>query len=276
MTGKSPAHGRGELLRLLGPIGELAAIAGGKILEIAKGDLGTSKKSDRSPVTLADVAAEDILREGLARLLPGVPFIGEESVSRGDIPEPGAEFLLIDPLDGTREFIEGRDEYTVNVGLIAGGLPVLGVIYTPATNTVHAGAEHIAYRAALMPGASFDTAAAARIRARPRPAKLVAAVSRSFLDKDSEAYLAALPVESRIVCGSSLKFTKLAEGEADVYPRIPSICEWDVAAGHALLVAAGGRVEAATGGPLHYGARDKNFRLPGFVAWGAEDGANAA
>jgi 3'-phosphoadenosine 5'-phosphosulfate (PAPS) 3'-phosphatase len=113
---------------LLAPIAALTAAAGGKILEIAKGDLGTSKKSDRSPVTLADVAAEEILRKGLAKLLPGVPFIGEESVARGDIPEPGREFLLIDPLDGTREFIAGRAEYTVNVGLIANGAPVLGVI----------------------------------------------------------------------------------------------------------------------------------------------------
>lgn len=266
--GKSPAPSR-ELLRLLGPIGEMAAVAGGKILEIAKGDLGTSTKSDDSPVTKADVAAEEILRQGLARLLPGVPFIGEESVARGDIPEPGDEFLLVDPLDGTREFIEGRDEYTVNVGLIAGGTPVLGVIYTPATQTLHIGAADEAYRATILPGASFDPAAAARIRARPRPAKLVAAVSRSYLDKGSEAYLAALPVERRIVCGSSLKFTRLAEGEADIYPRLPSICEWDVAAGHALLAAAGGRVEAAAGGPLRYGAKDKAFRLPGFVAWGA-------
>jgi 3'(2'), 5'-bisphosphate nucleotidase len=265
MTGNQPR----ELRALLAPIAALAAAAGGKILEIAKGDLGTSKKSDKSPVTLADVAAEDILRSGLAKLLPGVPFIGEESVARGDIPEPGREFLLIDPLDGTREFIAGRDEYTVNVGLIADGAPALGVIYTPATGIVHAGAHFEAYRAALAPGGTLDLSRAQKIRARKPPEKMIAAVSRSYLEKQSEDFLAKLPVAERIGLGSSLKFTLLAEGKVDVYPRLAPICEWDVAAGHALLAAAGGRVEQLGGAPLPYGAKDKNFRLPGFVAWGA-------
>lgn len=260
---------RRELGDLLGPIAELTAVAGGKILEVKKGDLGTSQKSDKSPVTLADTAAEEILRAGLAKILPGVPFIGEESAARGDIPEPGREFLLIDPLDGTREFIAGRDEYTVNVGLIADGVPVLGVIYTPATAIVHAGSGSIAFRAALAPNAALDRSAVTKIHARKKPAKLIAAVSRSYLDADSENFLAKLPVESRIGIGSSLKFTLLAEGKADVYPRLASICEWDVAAGHALLTAAGGRIETLDGKPLTYGAREKKFRFGGFVAWGA-------
>jgi 3'(2'), 5'-bisphosphate nucleotidase len=268
MTEKNPAHARNDLNRLLGPIAELTAAAGGKILEIAKGDLGTSQKSDKSPVTIADTAAEEILRAGLAKLLPGVPFVGEESVAAGNIPEPGREFLLIDPLDGTREFIQGREEYTVNVGLISDGGPVLGVIYTPATQTVHAGAEGKAFRAAILPGTRFDPAAALPIRARPRPESLVAAVSRSYLDQKSEDFLAKLPVSERLGIGSSLKFTLLAEGKADVYPRLAQICEWDVAAGHAILSAAGGRVEAIGGAPLRYGAKDKKFLLPGFVAWG--------
>jgi 3'(2'), 5'-bisphosphate nucleotidase len=259
----------GELRKLLGPVSELAAMAGGKILEVKKGDLGARRKSDRSPVTLADTAAEEILRAGLAKLFPGIPFIGEESVARGDIPEPGREFLLIDPLDGTREFIAGRDEYTVNVGLIAEGKPQLGVIYTPADGIVHAGAEGAAFKVRLAPGAAFDPQAAETIRARPAPAKLVAAVSRSHLERESEDFLAALPVQERIGVGSSVKFTLLAEGKADVYPRLAPICEWDVAAGHALLAAAGGRVEAIGGEPLPYGARDKKFRMQGFVAWGA-------
>jgi 3'(2'), 5'-bisphosphate nucleotidase len=269
MTEENPAHARKDLSRLLGPIAELAATAGGKILEIAKGDLGTSQKSDKSPVTIADTAAEEILRAGLAKLLPGVPFIGEESVAAGNIPEPGREFLLIDPLDGTREFIQGRDEYTVNVGLISDGAPVLGVIYTPATKTVHAGAGGKAFRAPLRPGATFDPGAAVAIRARPRPASLVAAVSRSYLDQKSEDFLAKLSVKERLAFGSSLKFTLLAEGKADVYPRLAQICEWDVAAGHAILAAAGGRIEAIDGNPLRYGAKDKKFLLRGFVAWGA-------
>ncbi len=261
---------RNDLHSLLGPIAELAASAGGKILEIARGDLGTSRKPDKSPVTAADIAAEDLLRDGLARLLPGVPFIGEESVSRGDIPEPGREFLLIDPLDGTREFIAGRDEYTVNVGLIAGGVPVLGVIYTPANRIIHAGANGRAFRVSLAPDAKFNAAATESIRARKRPPQLVAAVSRSFLEKSSEDFLATLPIESRLAYGSSVKFTFLAEGKADVYPRFAPICEWDVAAGHALLDAAGGRVEQPGGSPIQYGARNKKFRFEGFIAWGAE------
>jgi 3'(2'), 5'-bisphosphate nucleotidase len=265
MSGNQPR----ELRALLAPIAALAATAGGKILEIAKGDLGTSEKSDKSPVTLADVAAEEILRNGLAKLLPGIPFIGEESVARGDIPEPGREFLLIDPLDGTREFIAGRAEYTVNVGLIVNAAPVLGVIYTPPTGVVHAGANGEAYRAGLAPGDTLDLAQAQKIHARKRPEKMVAAVSRSYLEKQSEDFLAKLPVVERLGLGSSLKFTLLSEGKADVYPRLASICEWDVAAGHALLLAAGGRVETLDGAPLTYGAKDKNFRLPGFVAWGA-------
>jgi 3'(2'), 5'-bisphosphate nucleotidase len=261
---------RNDLHSLLGPIAELAASAGGKILEIARGDLGTSRKQDKSPVTAADVAAENLLREGLAKLLPGVPFIGEESVERNDIPEPGREFLLIDPLDGTREFIAGRDEYTVNVGLISNGVPVLGVIYTPAKGIIHAGAGGHALRVALAPGAKFDAAASEAIRARKRPPQLVAAVSRSFLEKRSEDFLATLPIASRLACGSSVKFTFLAEGKADVYPRLASICEWDVAAGHALLDAAGGHLERPDGSPMTYGARDQKFRFGGFVAWGAE------
>lgn len=269
MTGKNSGPAGKELAKLLGPIAELAAKAGGKILEIAKGDLGTSEKSDKSPVTLADTAAEEILRAGLSKLLPGVPFVGEESVAGGDIPECGGEFLLIDPLDGTREFVQGRDEYTVNVGLVVGGVPILGVIYTPATGFVHAGAEGKAFRAALRPGASFDPAMAKPIRARQAPAKMIAAVSRSYLDRKSEDFLTKLPIEGRLTLGSSLKFTRLAQGDADVYPRLAPICEWDVAAGHALLAAAGGRVEAIDGSRLRYGARDKKFLLPGFVAWGA-------
>jgi 3'(2'), 5'-bisphosphate nucleotidase len=266
---KHPTQIRGELSRLIGPVAELAAKAGDKIREVAKGDLGATQKSDKSPVTIADTAAEEILREGLAKLLPGIPFIGEESVAAGNIPEPGNEFLLIDPLDGTREFIKGRDDYTVNVGLIANGEPIFGVIYTPATKTVHAGADGSAIRAPLDPSEKFDFARAEKIQARPRPKKMIAAVSRSYLDEITENFLKGLLIESRLQLGSSLKFTRLAQGDADVYPRLTTISEWDVAAGHALLKAAGGRVEALDGTPLRYGAKQVKFNLPGFVAWGA-------
>lgn len=269
MTGKNFSRESGELTRLLKPLAELMAVAGGRILEIAKTGLDTRHKADKSPVTAADIAAEEVLREGLNRILPGVPFIAEEAVSRGEIPEPGTEFLLIDPLDGTREFVQGRDEYGVNVGLISGGRAVLGAIYEPATNTIYAGAEGKAFRAAIRPGAQLDQNNATPIRARARPDKLVAAVSRSYLDKASEDFLSTLPIASRLVLGSSLKFCRLAEGAADVYPRLVSISEWDVAAGHGLLEAAGGQVKTADGGPLLYGKKNQNFKLDAFVAWGA-------
>lgn len=268
MTERNSAGTR-DLRKLLGPIAELSAVAGGKILEIGKGDLGTSRKSDKSPVTLADTAAEEVLREGLSKLLPGVPFVGEESVAAGNIPEPGREFLLIDPLDGTKEFIKGRAEYTVNVGLVVDGTPVLGVIYTPTTGIIHAGAGGLAFRTRLAPGAAYDPALNNPIRARARPEKLVAAVSRSHHEPKTEEFLAKLPVETRLGVGSSLKFTLLAEGRADIYPRLSPICEWDTAAGHALLLAAGGSVETVEGAPLRYGAKEKKFEIPGFVAWGA-------
>jgi 3'(2'), 5'-bisphosphate nucleotidase len=270
MTGKNFGRSRGELTRLLGPLSELMATAGGKILAIAKSGMDTRNKADQSPVTAADIASEEILREGLSRLLPGVPFIGEESVARGQIPEPGSQFLLIDPLDGTREFVEGRNEYAVNVGMIADGKPILGAIYEPAAYNIYAGAEGAAFRASLQPGMRFDPNNAVTIRARSQPPKLVAAVSRSYLDKASEAFLSTLPVGDRLVLGSSLKFCRLAEGAADVYPRLTSISEWDVAAGHGLLEAAGGRVETTDGTSLRYGKKDKNFRLEAFIAWGAK------
>ncbi len=148
-------------------------------------------------------------------------------------------------------------------------MPVLGVIYAPATKLVHAGAEGAAFRARIAPGAAFDTDAVTPIHARAKPARLVAAVSRSHLEQKSEDFLAKFPIESRLAFGSSVKFTFLAEGKADVYPRLAPICEWDVAAGHALLSAAGGRVEKLDGSPLQYGAKEDKFRFGGFIAWGA-------
>jgi 3'(2'), 5'-bisphosphate nucleotidase len=263
----------GEYARLLQPLAELTAAAGRCILATAPSDLLTRSKADRSPVTAADVASEAILREGLGRILPGVPVIAEEGVAAGEAPEPGEEFFLVDPLDGTREFLSGRPEYAVNLALVSEGVPKIGLIYAPASGVLYAGSEGSAVRAALPPGAVFDRAKATPIRVRPRPARLVVAVSRSHPDPATDRFLATLAIERRLVMGSALKFASIAEGHADVYPRLVSLSEWDVAAGHALVVAAGGSMQATDDEALRYGARARNFRLGGFIAWGGPPAA---
>jgi 3'(2'), 5'-bisphosphate nucleotidase len=258
---------------LLQPLAALAAAAGHRILATAPADLLPRAKADKSLVTAADEASEAILRQGLGRILPGVPVIAEEGVAAGELPALGHEFFLVDPLDGTREFLAGLKEYAVNLALVRGGVPKLGLIYAPATGVLYAGSEGSALRAFLPAGGKFDRAQAAPIRVRPRPARLVVAVSRSHPDPATDQFLATLAIEQRLVIGSSLKFAAVAEGLADAYPRLAPLSEWDVAAGHALVVAAGGSVQAPDGGALAYGARTRNFRLGGFIAWGGPPAA---
>jgi 3'(2'), 5'-bisphosphate nucleotidase len=260
--------GRGEARRLLAPLADLASAAGARIVEIVAQGAPARSKADRSPVTAADEAAESILCDGLARLLPGVPIIAEEAMSRSGAERPQGTYLLVDPVDGTRELIAGRGEYTVNVALIEAGTPALGVVYAPALHALYAGAEGEAMLAKVAPGARFDASTAAPIHTRPRPAQLLALVSRSHPDPASDAFLARLPLERKVPLGSSLKFARLAEGAADVYARFASVNEWDIAAGHALLTAAGGTVTATDGGTMIYGKRDSGFRVDGFIAWG--------
>jgi 3'(2'), 5'-bisphosphate nucleotidase len=262
--------------RLFAPLATLASEAGARILQCAAEGLAPRAKPDHSPVTVADETAEEILRAGLAQILPGVPVVSEEGVGRGETFDVAAEFLLVDPIDGTREFIAGKPEYTVNIALIAAGSPMLGLIYAPALRMLYAGAQGRAFKVPLAPGSPFEAAATETIRARPRPPRLVAAVSRSHPDPASEALLSTLPVELRLVLGSALKFARLAEGVADVYPRFAPIHEWDVAAGHALLAAAGGTVTAPNAGILRYGRRNEGFRMDGFLAWGAPPGPLSA
>jgi 3'(2'), 5'-bisphosphate nucleotidase len=228
------------------------------------------QKADGSPVCNADEAAEALLLDGLARLMPGVPVVSEEACARGVRPRPGTRFFLVDPLDGTREFLAGLDEYTVNVALVADGVPEIGIIAAPAQGRVWRGAAgRGGERFDLAPGAA---SAAARnvtpLRPRPRPAHgLIAAVSRSHLDPRTAAFVAGLPEAEQLVCGSSLKFCRLAEGGADVYPRLAPTSEWDIAAGHAVLTASGGAISAPDGTSLPYGRADDSFRVPGFLAW---------
>jgi 3'(2'), 5'-bisphosphate nucleotidase len=226
-------------------------------------------KGDQSPVCDADEAAETVLLDGLARLMPGVPVVSEEACAKGARPRPGARFFLVDPLDGTREFLGGLDEYTVNVALVADGVPQVGIVAAPAQGRIWRGANgRGAERLDLAPGADPTTARnIVPLQPRRRPANgFIAAVSRSHLDPRTAAFVAALHAE-QIVSGSSLKFCRLAEGAADVYPRLAPTREWDIAAGHALLIASGGAMTAPDGSALAYGRSGDDFLVPGFLAW---------
>lgn len=253
---------------LLAGLSTLVSQAGRAILEIARSALAVAEKADRSPVTAADRAAQDVILDGLARLLPGVPVVSEESEANAGRRFGDDAFLLVDPLDGTREFVAGIDEYTVNVALVSDGRPTAGLVFLPARGVLYRGRAGVgAERVALPAGAADGPAVAIRTRRWPA-AGPVAAVSRSHLDPRSEQFLAARGAERRITCGSAVKFGLLAEGAADVYPRLAPTREWDVAAGHAVLAAAGGAVMRPDGGPLAYGDGPGGFLVPGFVAWG--------
>ena len=246
----------------------IASRAAAAILAVT--DLKRREKPDSSPVTAADEASEAVILDGLAALRPGIPVVSEEAAGRPAPAGLGPRFFLVDPLDGTREFVAGRDEFTVNIALIENSAPVAGVLAAPARGLIWRGqVGDGAERLALAPGAA---PAAARertaVRGRARPASgLRVLVSRSHLNDATAAYVDRLPQPERIACGSALKFCLLAEGAADIYPRLAPTSEWDVAAGHALLLAAGGDVCRPDGEPLRYG-RKSDFIIPGFIAFG--------
>ncbi len=257
-----------------GLVDELASIvsaAGQAILAARTGPLQPRAKSDQSPVCIADEAAEAVILDGLARTLPGVCVISEEAVGRSFPGMLPATFVLVDPLDGTRDFLAGRDEFTVNVAIVDGGRPRLGIVGAPARGTLWRGIEDRgAERLRLEPGAAVSSARErTAIRARPCPSSgLIVAVSRSHLDAQTKALVARLPVGEQLASGSAVKFCELAQGTADCYPRLSPTCEWDVAAGHAVLAAAGGVVMTPHGEPIRYGRAEIAFRVDAFVAWG--------
>jgi 3'(2'), 5'-bisphosphate nucleotidase len=227
-------------------------------------------KADGSPVTSADLAAEAIICDGLQRLAPDVPVISEEQAARAKPASiRGGSYFLVDPLDGTREFIAGRDEYTVNIALMTDGAPLFGIICAPALGhlwrgIVGHGAERLSF--------ASPTEAPTPIRARPRPAgEAVVMVSRSHLEACTKSYVDGLPGAKLVQSGSSIKFCRLAEGFADRYPRLAPTHDWEIAAGHAILKAAGGSVTAPDGAPLVYGTDD--LLIPAFLAWGDPAGA---
>jgi 3'(2'),5'-bisphosphate nucleotidase len=249
---------------------EAVVAAGREILAVAAGGFEVAVKADRSPVTIADERAERVVLAALAALLPEVPVVAEEQMAAGRCPERlGHRFFLVDPLDGTREFVAGRDEYTVNIGLIEDGRPRLGVVLVPATGEIFTGIVGEGARAGrLRPTGDVVWRA---IRAGAAPAGgFRALVSHSHAGAETEALLARLPIVERVAAGSSLKFCRLAEGVADLYPRPGRTMEWDTAAGEAVLVAAGGAVVDFDGRPLVYGgkASGRDFANPSFLAVG--------
>jgi 3'(2'), 5'-bisphosphate nucleotidase len=252
----------GPDIELANEIRQTCLKAGRRIMEIYADDFDITTKSDSSPVTAADQQAEDIILADLADLTPDIPVIAEEQAAAGKNPKlDGGEFWLVDPLDGTREFISRNGEFTVNVALIRNGVPVLGVVHTPAKGFSHWGvAGKGAFRAeGREPGNP--------ICVRVPPAEgLTAMVSRSHKSPETDAYLKNFPIARTKDAGSSLKLCLLAEGYADLYPRLGRTMEWDIAAGHGVLLAAGGRLETLDGGAFTYGK--PGFENPHFVAFG--------
>jgi 3'(2'), 5'-bisphosphate nucleotidase len=246
--------------------GLIAVHAGNAIMTARAEGHTTQYKSDGSPVTAADLAADEIIRRALQQHVPGVAVITEESCA--GTPAVSAErFILVDPLDGTREFVKGSDEFTVNIALIVGGMPVAGAVYAPALRRLYIGGT-MAYRLDLARGdVDPDFGKLRSIGVKPPPSDgWRAVVSRSHLDPQTQIWIERHRVAELRHAGSSLKFCTVAEGEADVYPRLAPTMEWDTAAGHAVLLAAGGRVSDLDGQPMIYGKPD--YRNGNFVAWG--------
>ncbi len=250
---------------LLDDLTAIVARACAKISALSAARLVPRLKADQSPVTVADEASEALIIQGIARLLPGVPVLSEESADARNRVD--GSFLIVDPLDGTREFLAGRDEFTINLAVITGGVPIAGIIAAPARGRVWRGVVGMKAERLRLLEDGADQAQPIRTRAWPREGA-VAAVSRSHFDKATDAFLASLGPIARTASGSAIKFCQVAEGAADIYPRLATTCEWDVAAGQALVVAAGGAVKTPQGLPLEYGRTAENFRVPAFIAWG--------
>jgi 3'(2'), 5'-bisphosphate nucleotidase len=236
--------------------------AGELVMGVYATDFQVEIKGDQSPVTVADQRAEKVIFDGLKRLAPDIPVVGEEAASAGDIPDVSNRFWLVDPIDGTKEFINRNGEFTVNIALIEHGVPVLGLVLAPALDTLYAGAAGV--------GAWVEVRGERRpLAARSVPADGLTVVGSRHHGNDGavDAFLAGRLVAAHRMVGSSLKLCILAEGLADVYPRFGRTMEWDTAAGDAVLRAAGGSVRTISGELLAYAK--PGFENPDFAAWGA-------
>jgi 3'(2'), 5'-bisphosphate nucleotidase len=260
--------GRDEAAALMGPLTDLVVKAGEAILAVNRRAMTVHGKDDGSPVTEADLAADRIIADGLARIAPGVPALSEERVQAAKPPFRGS-FFLVDPLDGTREFVAGRSEYTVNIALVTEATPVLGIIGAPAFGWLWRGLVGRGAERLKLSEAGLGAPEPIHTRRSPKRGEpWIAAVSRSHGDARTEAFIDSRPGAVRTKLGSAVKFGRLAEGAADIYPRIGPTSEWDVAAGCAVVTAAGGKVTDTDGRPLRFGERTDGFIVPAFVAWG--------
>ena len=254
---------------LIEPLVSCALDAGRTAMDVYERDFVVETKDDRSPVTEADRAAERVILDGLRRAAPGVRVISEESADPDRIDAVEDHFFLVDPLDGTREFVRRNGEFTVNIALIERGAPILGVVYAPAIGRLFAAAAGAgAVQAGVSPAgpAGAPDRRPIRVRHVGESDALTVLASRSHTDPKLEAFLERYTVAERRSAGSSLKFCLVAAGEADLYPRLGRTMEWDTAAGQAVLECAGGSVVTFDGKPLRYGKLARGLDNPGFIA----------
>ena len=258
---------RNELAHLFASI---ASEAGVRVMEVYNSDFEHRTKADYSPVSDADERAEEVILARLEAELPGVPVLAEERAAREGVGETiGEVFLLVDPVDGTKEFIQRKGDFTVNIALICGGIPVAGAVLAPARRELYVGGASATLITDFAPGAIVR--GGATITTRDYPAEgLTAITSSSHLDDRTKAFLAERKITQQIGIGSSLKFCWVAAGKADVYPRWGPTMEWDTAAGHAVLSAAGGHTIRPDGTAFTYGKGADGFRNGPFIAWGRE------
>lgn len=250
-------------------LGDITREAGAIILAEVDRGITAHGKADGSLCSQADLAAEAHIHAALAQRFPGIAVIAEEATASAGPAAAGQRFFLVDPLDGTADFIAGTGDYTVNIALIVDGAPVAGAIYAPVARRLWIGARQ-AFTAPAAPGADpAGLGAWSRLAVRRAPDEgLLAVASLRHRDAATDAFLERLPVRACRAASSSLKFCVIAGGEADVYPRFGPTMEWDTAAGDAILRAAGGIVTDATGAPLRYGHTDRGYRNGPFIAWG--------
>jgi len=254
----------------------LAVQAGAEIMAVRAQNFEVAEKSDGSPVTIADQRAEAVVVAGLLKSFPRVPIVAEEMVAAGDVPSAlGVQFFLVDALDGTKEFCAGREEFTVNIALVDGGVPVAGVIYCPCARMLFAGAHNgqgngAAHQRKVSESGEIGKAETLNVRDYATPPVIIA--TRSHMTPQTEAWLKSIPAAELRTIGSSLKFCEVAAGNADLYPRFGTTMEWDTAAGDAILRAAGGSTKTEDGKPLAYGKRGQegmaDFQNPFFVSRG--------
>jgi 3'(2'), 5'-bisphosphate nucleotidase len=257
-----------ELLDGITRIAWEAAVA---ILQVDRGTCAPRQKGDGSPVTAADEAAQRVIAAGLSQLLPAIPIVSEEMEIDRTIAA-SSMFALVDPLDGTKEYLAGRVEFTVNIAVIHAGEPFLGCIAAPALGLSWRGITgQFAERVEFSPGARAAFSATKIRTRRMRSDQPTVMVSRSHFDARTERFIKMFPRREVVECGSSLKFCRVAEGRADLYPRLAPTHEWDVAAGHAIVAAAGGIILKPDATPVTYGRFEEELRLPGFVVFGDSD-----